>query len=109
METPTDGSKTGFWTFNVGHLAGIVTVLMSVLGAFVAFTARFEGHEYRIQALERSDLQGVTMPTRVTILETRLDVVQAQLTQLNMTSNRTNDSVQVIREDIATLKARGGN
>lgn len=107
METPPDGKSGGFWTFNIGHLAGIVTVLLSVLGSIIAFTVRFEGHEYRIQALERADSVGATLPSRVTVVETMMGVVQAQLTQLNMTSNRTNDSVQAIREDMATLKARG--
>lgn len=106
METANDYGRSGFWVFNVGHLAGIAAVLISVMGSFMAFTARFEGHEYRIQALERSDLATAVLPSKVTILETRLDVVQAQLTQLNMTSNRTNDIVQAMREDLAVLKNR---
>lgn len=106
METMQDNTRSGFWVFNVGHVAGIVAVLVSVMGSFMAFTARFEGHEYRIQALERSDISAAVLPSKVTILETRLDVVQAQLTQLNMTSNRTSDIVQAMREDLAVLKNR---
>ncbi len=104
MEATTDG-RGNFWVFNAGHLASVVAVLISVLGSFMAFTSRFEGHEYRIQALERSDVAGSSLPSRVTVLETRLDVVQAQLTQLNMTSNRTADSIASMKEDIATIKA----
>lgn len=106
METATDdGGRNGFWTFNVGHLAGIAAVIISVLGSFVVFTTRFEGHEYRLQSLERAETSAASVPGRVTVLETRLDIVQSQLTQLNMTSNRTSDIVQGIREDMAGLKA----
>lgn len=104
-DTPASKATSRFWQFNIGNVTILATLLIGILSLWTTGVREFDNHESRLIASERSDALLSPLPGRVVVLETRIDILQAQLNQLTMSTNRTSDAIIGMREDIAAIKA----
>lgn len=98
-------TKNNFWQFNIGHASIILTGALAIFSIWTSGLREFDRMDGRIITLEKSDILQAPIVARVPVLETRIDIVQAQLNQLSMSTNRTSDAIVGMREDIASIKA----
>lgn len=101
--TETLASK--FWQFNIGNVTVLFTLLLTMIGIWTTGIRQFDNHESRIASTERAETLLATAPGKIIVLETRVDILQAQINQLSMATNRTSDAIVGMREDIASIKA----
>lgn len=101
--------KSGFMTFNFGHLLTLLGMAASVLVLYTTLSTQYvrsyDDVVSRLGALERSDAKQDNLLNRMTIAETQIASMQQSMASLMTVNNRTADNISVIREDIAGVKA----